>query len=431
MKKIPLHSLVVMIGPSGAGKSTLAAKKFESYEIVSSDHIREELVGDFERQDINDQVFKEVHRRIALKLELGERVVVDSTNLLKRDRTLITDIGIRMGIPIFYVVINRSIQDKELSKGWRRNVPGLIYKHDEMFRSNEKEILRGDHIATVIDSRMEDFEVVKKLSKSVSIKDIKNLGFKGITVVGDVHGNLEALKSATDWANSRNMILLYLGDIVDYGLYSLECVNIAYDQVMRGRALMTMGNHERKIERWFDQQRKILHDPTYLKNKNPIRLSDGNKATVSQIEALPIDARLKFEYKFKALIGQSRHHWVIGERTLFVHGAAEPEMFNVYSSRLTGRLETMAMFGEVDPKDPHREDGYPNRIYSWVDRIPVDCRVIVGHDIRSDIKPLAIKGTAGGEALFMDTGSSKGGRLTTADLVFKGEDIIVQNFAAH
>jgi hypothetical protein len=55
----------------------------------------------------------------------------------------------------------------------------------------------------------------------------------------------------------------------------------------------------------------------------------------------------------------------------------------------------------------------------------------VGHDIRSIVKPLIVKGSLGGEALFMDTGSSKGGKLTTADLVIRKNDLIVQNFNTH
>jgi protein phosphatase len=431
MKKIPLHSLIILVGPSGAGKSTLASSKFEHYEIISSDRIREELVGDVERQDVNDMVFRELHRRVALKLELGERVVVDSTNLIKRDRLPIAEVGIRIGLPVFYVVVNRSISDKEKSGSWRVAVPGLVQKQEEMFKLNEREILRGDSVATVIDTRVDEFDVIKKYSKDNVLEDIKQRGYRGITVVGDVHGNLEALKSAIDWAFARGMLIAFLGDIVDYGPYSLECVNLVYDLVMRDRAIMTWGNHERKIERWFDQQRKVLHDPHYLKNKNPIRLSDGNKATTTQIEALPLEARVKFESRFRALLGFARHHWVIGGKTIFVHGAADPEMFSMNTSRLTGRLETMAMFGEVSEKTPQRDDGFPNRVYNWVDRVPNGHRVIVGHDIRSTERPLVVKGALGGEAVFMDTGSSKGGKLTTADLTIKGDELMVQNFTTH
>lgn len=420
MKRIPLHSLVIMVGPSGAGKSTLISKKFPSYEVVSSDAIREELTGDFMRQDINDIVFREVHRRIALKLDLGERVVVDATNLRRRDRIGFAEIGLRHGVPIYYIVVNRSLSEKESTQGWHANVHGLVKKQHDIFLANEREILRGDHIANVIDTRAEDFEVVSKLPKTNILSAIKARGHKGIMAVGDVHGMSEALKSALDWASARNLFVVFLGDIIDHGPNSLECVDRIYDIVMRGKGILAIGNHERKIDRWIDQSRD---------GEIRVKLSDGNKVTTRAIEALNIEARRKFENKFKALLSFARHHWIIGD-TMFVHGAAEPEMFNIQSVRLTGRFESIALFGEVD-NTVRRDDGYPNRIYTWVDRIPQGKRVIVGHDIRSSFKPLIVSGAQGGEAIFMDTGSGKGGRLTTADIMFNGDQLVVKNFTTH
>lgn len=418
MKKIPLHSLVVMVGPSGAGKSTLIAKKFRPYEVVSSDAVREELTGDMTRQDINDVVFREVHRRTALKLELGERVVVDATNLRKRDREGLTDIGRKYGVSIFYVVVNRSLADKEATQGWRATQGNLVAKHHEIFISNEKEILRGDNVASVIDTRKEDFEVVNKLPANAMEQELLNRGFDGVMAIGDVHGMLESLKNAVDWASARNMFMMFLGDVLDYGPHSLECIDIVYDIVMRGRGAMVIGNHERKIERWLEQS---------ARGEVRLKLSQGNLATTRQIEALAPDARRKFETKFGALMAMSRHHWIVSD-TLFVHGAAEPEMFDITDLRLSGRFESMAMFGEVDNTEKVRDDGYPNRVYTWVDRVPADKTVIVGHDIRSSAKPLESKGKAGGKAIFMDTGSGKGGRLTAADLKFDSSKLTVTNY---
>lgn len=422
MKKIPLHSLVVMVGPSGAGKSTLIAQKFPAYEVVSSDAIREELTGDFTRQDINDVVFREVHRRAALKLDLGERVVIDATNLRKKDRQGLVEIGQRHGVSIFYVVVNRPLAEKEATQGWRADHNGLVSKHHEIFVSNEKEILRGDNVANVIDTRKEEFEVVQKLSSTNLLEDIKSRGFAGVMPIGDVHGMRESLKNAIDWASARNMFMMFLGDIVDYGPDSIECVNLVYDIVMRGKGALVMGNHERKIERWIEQS---------ARGDVRLKLSEGNRATTNQVEALTPDLRRKFEAKYAALLAFSRHHWVIGDTTLFVHGAAEPEMFDIKTSRLSGRFETMALFGEVDNTAKVRDDGYPNRIYSWVDRIPAGKCVVVGHDIRSNTKPLEVKGSRGGTAIFMDTGSGKGGRLTTADMIFDGDRLVLKNYTFH
>jgi hypothetical protein len=189
---------------------------------------------------------------------------------------------------------------------------------------------------------------------------------------------------------------------------------------MRGKAALVIGNHERKIERWLDQVKK---------GDVRVRLSEGNKVTTRAIEALSFDARRRFEFKFKALLGFARHHWIIGN-TMFVHGSAEPDMFNQRGPRLTGKHETSALFGEVD-NSVQRPDGFPNRVYNWVDRIPTGRQVVVGHDIRSTIKPVVTEGTNGGTAIFMDTGCGKGGRLTTADLLFEADTLTLRCFTSH
>lgn len=421
MKRIPLHSLIIMVGPTGGGKSTIAAKKFAEYEIVSSDSIRYELTGDLLRQDTNDVVFREINRRVALKLDIGERAVVDSTNLRKRDRLGLVDIALRHGVPVFYIVANRDLHLKEAAVNAGEGSIGTIRKQHDIFQSNERDILHGDSIANVIDARNEEFAVISKLPKTNILATLRNRGYRGVMVLGDVHGMSAGLKDATDWATQRGLFSVFLGDVVDYGPNSLECVEHIYDVIMRGRGLMVMGNHERKIERWIEQSRQ---------GEIRLRLSEGNKATTKAIESLSPDSRRKFECKFKALVGFSRHHWIIGN-TLFAHGAAEPEMFNLNSSRLSGRFETMALFGEVDNDIKTREDGYPNRVYRWVDRIPAGKNVMVGHDIRSTYKPLIVTNDNGGSAYFMDTGSGKGGRLTSADAMFEGDNLSVKAFKHH
>lgn len=353
-----------------------------------------------------------------MKLSIGERVVVDSYNLRKSDRTYLSEIGSKMGVPVFYIVVNRPLSEK-LSGELREDIIRDIKNQEEGFIHNEREILRGDGIANVIDYRRDDFEVVKKFNPSNMLSDIKSRGYRGIMVIGDVHGMIEPLKNATEWATRRELFAVFLGDVLDYGPAPLECIEHVYDIVMRGRGISLIGNHERKIERWLEQVRY---------GEVRLRLSEGNRVTTRAIEALSPESRIKFECKFKALLAHSRHHWIIGE-TLFAHGAAEPEMFEIESARLTGHFETMALFGEVEGNKPNT--GYPNRVYNWVDRIPSGKRVMVGHDIRSTVKPLLMQNQKGGEAYFMDTGCGKGGQLTSADILFENDTLSVKNFKYH
>lgn len=78
---------VMLIGLPASGKSTYAAS-LEDAVVVSSDAIREELLGDVSDQERNDKVFLEVGRRVKAALSEGAvgTVVLDATNISKKRR---------------------------------------------------------------------------------------------------------------------------------------------------------------------------------------------------------------------------------------------------------------------------------------------------------------------------------------------------------
>lgn len=154
--------LTLMVGPSGAGKSTWlygpeASDTFaiRSSHIVSSDLIRADLCGDFRDQTRNEEVFEALHAVVYARISHGLPVVVDATNIRRKDRLAIVALK-REEAPVRYIVIDRSVAEKKATGGWRNELPiDLISKHDQTFRSNLKDILAGDGLAnvTVIDLR--------------------------------------------------------------------------------------------------------------------------------------------------------------------------------------------------------------------------------------------------------------------------------------
>lgn len=397
MKTISLHSIVLMIGPSGAGKSTLANKLFNSHEIVSSDQIREELTGDFRIQTANSEVFFELHRRVELKINMGQRAVVDATNLKVRDRKFFVDLARKNNVNLYYVVINRPIDEKIQDGGWRLGVENLIEKHDEVFRSNLPDINKGDGVATVV-KHDEPFHVVKR----GSISEMINRGkFDKLMVIGDVHGNFSDASELVSKADSENAFTVYLGDVIDYGDNNLETFNMVYDRIMNGKALMVWGNHERKLDMWIKAG--------FGQNGYRGKIGNGMKKTIDEIENLA-DKNL-FKAKWRALEFMSNQHYVF-DNMLFTHAAATPDLWNIDSHRPHGEHGQLAFFGQVDRNKPLREDGYPNRLYDWVNDVPENKTVIVGHDILSKNEPTTFKNQNGSTVIFLDTGSSKGGKLS-------------------
>lgn len=405
MEKINLHTLVLMVGPSGAGKSTVITTFFDEHEVVSSDGIRAELLGDFRIQSNQGDVWDEVHRRVRQKLSFGQRAVVDATNLRARDRRPFIDMAKHFGVELIYVVVNRPLQDKLKTGEWRLEVPGLIEKHDETFRNNLKDIMRGDGVATVIDFTNGDHPVTIVPHVNDLVSDHNGWFDRGVTVIGDVHGNLNDLKQIIVEANLMDHNILFLGDIIDYGDENLAVMDLVYDLVRGGRARMVWGNHERKMTRWLDADFGKEFKGT---------VTAGMAKTVDEITAaIKRDPGFKdrFRARWRMLHSNSRQHYVNRE-WLFTHGAATTGMWKMSGHSLSGFHSNMAFFGEVDEANPMREDGYPNRTYGWVDSIPARHTVVVGHDHRDKTKPLMVTNAVGGQAIFLDTGSSKGGKLS-------------------
>ncbi len=392
-----------MVGPSGAGKSTICAKKFKPYEILSIDAIREQFVGDFTRRDITELAWDHLYEMAKTKLGLGERVVIDGTHLRKADRTKSAQLGQTLGVPVFYVIVNRSLEEKTATAGWRERFPTLVKSQDQLFLDNERDIIWGDGLAEVIDTRIGDFTVVPKLPREQLFEELKARGFSGISVIGDVHGQFESFSQTIDWAIRRNHFLWFLGDLIDYGPKNLETVDLAYYHITRGTAGNIIGNHEVKIAKWFN-------------NPTNIHLSDGNRTTVAQLERLSVEDRLKYQTKFAGLMNLGAYHWVI-QNVILAHGAVSENLFEIQDTQLRGKLGKFVMFGELDPVQPYDTvNNMPNRIYNWTDAIPKGKTAIVGHDIRSTTIPMRVKSKFGGETIFLDTGSGKGGYLTCADI---------------
>lgn len=147
-------TLTLMIGPSGAGKSTfLASERAREFgihhsHVLSSDQIRADICGDFKDQTQNDAVFAALHATAKTRLSHGLPVVVDATNLRRKDRMECAELAAKG--PVRYIVIDRPLEEKKRDGGWRNELGFDLYaKHDQTFRSQIKDILRGDDLPNV------------------------------------------------------------------------------------------------------------------------------------------------------------------------------------------------------------------------------------------------------------------------------------------
>ncbi len=160
--------LTIMVGPAGAGKTSwlagpeAGALGIKPSHIVSSDQIREDICGDFRDQSRNDQVFAALHAQVRARIRNGLPAVVDATNIKRKDRLAVA--ALSPGGPVRYIVIDRPWAEKQLTGSWRGQVNDrkgkpfdLVAKHAETFKSQLRDILKGDGLPNVevIDRRVQ------------------------------------------------------------------------------------------------------------------------------------------------------------------------------------------------------------------------------------------------------------------------------------
>lgn len=138
--------LTLLIGPVAAGKSTFAAANYPAHHIISSNKLREEWNFDPLDHRDNEKLFYYIQELAILRLACGMGVVVDATNLRKRDR-----LKFYTGCRTKYIVFDRPLEDKIRDRGWRSEE--LVKKYHARFQGALPDILAGDDYAIVEDRR--------------------------------------------------------------------------------------------------------------------------------------------------------------------------------------------------------------------------------------------------------------------------------------
>lgn len=145
--------LTLMVGPSGAGKTTLAHEMFPAHTIISSDQTRAEICGDFKDQSQNKRVHQAMREQAKARLRHGQPVVIDATNIKRKDRMRFVDMAPK-GTVVRYVLVDRPLEDKLKTAGWRHEVvfadgDCLVTRCHKQFQNALKLLLSGDRCENV------------------------------------------------------------------------------------------------------------------------------------------------------------------------------------------------------------------------------------------------------------------------------------------
>ena len=117
---------------------------------------------------------------------------------------------------------------------------------------------------------------------------------------------------------------------------------------------------------------------------------------MTAIENLSNLERQKWIGRYRGLLSHSQLIQKFNN-TMFVHAAAHPSLWTSNYDDLA--IEQYALYGE----SVHIGKVF-KRTYDWVDYVPKNEMVFVGHDVRH-IRPYVKDGKNGGTVVFLDTGS--------------------------
>ena len=124
-------------------------------------------------------------------------------------------------------------------------------------------------------------------------------------ILSDVHGNLFALKEVVKDLNNQNIdFIIFLGDLIDYGMQSNEVIEYVRDNLSSKIICNIWGNHEKAI---------MTRDFEHFSSQ---RGSDCAKFTESQLNGSSKD------YLENEMIHDGKHEFDLdGKKALAVHGS--------------------------------------------------------------------------------------------------------------
>jgi protein phosphatase len=214
-----------------------------------------------------------------------------------------------------------------------------------------------------------------------------------VRVVGDVHGDAKAFAIAA----ATDRFVIQLGDLVDDGPDTPGALAIMFRLLDEGRGLFLLGNHDFKLARAL--------------RGDAVRPGPGLQRTLAELSPALAARALAEILRAPA--------WLAGSNTLFVHGGFSGGMRNLAAPPFpAGRPDPLlarALYGQTTGRTTG--SGKPERLITWVETIPPGFTVYCGHDNRStDGRPYIRANSAGGKAVFLDTGAGKGGHLSWMDV---------------
>lgn len=272
------------------------------------------------------------------------------------------------------------------------------------------------------------------------LNKIDQNAYAGMLVIGDVHGEYDAFHRAVMYAKSNGLFILSLGDLMDHGEGSYECVALMDTLLKSGDAALVIGNHEQKYVRFAKRRQQIkanavererLGDPNWRKKQEE---RDGMTPSPMHLHTMLYVGDEREDEFFQLIIDLVNHPMsddqIFYGNVIFSHGGVHAASWDaaadIGNQRSRMKIKSTAMYGETDGVT-RDDDGFPVRTYTWTDEVPAGKHAVVGHDAgamgKKKGRTHSYQNANGGNTTFLDTHSGKGGILSGGVFNFSPEGL--------
>lgn len=269
------HTIIMLVGSIASGKSTLASRIDEelfnsgySVEVLSSDGIRQELVGDHcadnlnaEMQAVSQQAFAIFNAKLEALISYPvnkEFVILDTTGLAEEYRNHVLDVAKKHHYNVEMVLLNVPYKDLKIQSEGRDS------STFESMRSQKR--LREDVMPNLNRKAYSKIHIIKSieaLNNFASEIEIEDQGITGymlsdgkekIAVIGDVHECVEELRELMGKLIEEGVQEFFLiGDLLDKGgntagmVEFIRGLDVEHDHYRGAHVTCIRGNHERYV----------------------------------------------------------------------------------------------------------------------------------------------------------------------------------------
>jgi predicted kinase len=282
--KLSTHGLYILSGAPAAGKSTWVknAVNLPESALFSTDKFREQIYGArpvassdgdyFVRYGGGDKlVFETVAQFVRARLQQKMLTVVDATNTTNKDRAFWARIADECGVPTTVLLFD-------------------VPKEELLARDAKRQFPVGEKAITHFVNKLErksPLPMIRVENNDTFTFAPPSLPHNRFDILGDTHGLLDDLLTVTSslgYKLERNLLthpenrkILFLGDWLDRGAQSLECLELVYQNCAKGGHLAVIGNHEFKILKAYQTFRNenVMRPLPFSSSETMTRLIQG------------------------------------------------------------------------------------------------------------------------------------------------------------